>query len=123
MNLLSLGILAYAGSQLYKNIKKKAFTLSVLVPTNWVEVDEGMFRSSRSDKAFVILHKTPEEVLAESEHYQAMDSNLPGKMVQKDDTTYIYFYIDQKNDQGYVVGFSNMNIFEINMLCSTIKPE
>ena len=61
MNLLSLGILAYAGSQLYKNIKKKAFTLSVLVPTNWVEVDEGMFRSSRSDKAFVILHKTPEE--------------------------------------------------------------
>ena len=123
MNLLSLGILAYAGSQIYKNIKKKAFTLSVLVPTNWVEVDEGMFRSSRSDKAFVILHKTPEEVLAESEHYQAMNSNLLGKMVQKDDTTYIYFYIDQKNDQGYVVGFSNMNIFEINMLHSTIKPE
>ena len=123
MNLVGLGILAYAGAQIYKKSKKKAFTLSVLVPNYWVEVDEGMFRSSRSDKAFVILHKTPEEVLEESEHYQAMESTLPGKMVQKDETTYIYFYIDQKNNQGYVVGFSNMNIFEINLLCSTIKPE
>ena len=43
-------------------------------------------------------------------------------MVQKDDNTFVYFYIDQKNDQGYVLGFSNMNIAEITLLCSSIKP-
>ncbi len=122
MNLLTAGILAYVGSQVYQSLKKKAFTLTVAVPRGWVEVDEGMFRATRSDRAFVILHKTPEEVLAESQHYQALKSSLPGKMVQKDDNTFVYFYIDQKNDQGYVLGFSNMNIVEITLLCSSIKP-
>ncbi len=122
MNIFMLGVLAYAGSQLYKKAKRTAFSLSLLVPNDWAEVDEGMYRSVKSDKAFVILHKTPEEVLSESEQYPAEQSNLPGKMVKKDEETFIYFYIDQKNNQGYVIGFSNMNIFEINMLCSTIKP-
>ena len=122
MNLLTAGILAYVGSQVYQSLKRKAFTLTVAVPRGWVEVDEGMFRASRSDRAFVILHKTPEEVLAESQHYQAVKSSLQGKMVQKDDNTFVYFYIDQKNDQGYVLGFSNMNIAEITLLCSSIKP-
>ena len=59
MNLLTAGILAYVGSQVYQSLKRKAFTLTVAVPRGWVEVDEGMFRASRSDRAFVILHKTP----------------------------------------------------------------
>ena len=75
MNLLTAGILAYVGSQVYQSLKRKAFTLTVAVPRGWVEVDEGMFRASRSDRAFVILHKTPEEVLAESQHYQAVKSD------------------------------------------------
>ena len=122
MNLLTAGILAYVGSQVYLSMKRKAFTLTIAVPRGWVEVDEGMFRAAKSDRAVVILHKTPEEVLQESQHYQPLKSSLPGKMVQKDDNTFIYFYIDQKNNQGYVLGFSNMNIAEISVLCSTIKP-
>ena len=122
MNLITAGILAYVGSQVYQSMKRKAFTLTIAVPRGWVEVDEGMFRASKSDRAVVILHKTPEEVLQESQHYQPLKSSLPGKMVQKDDNTFFYFYIDQKNNQGYVLGFNNMNIAEISLLCSSIKP-
>ena len=122
MNLITAGILAYVGSQVYQSMKRKAFTLTIAVPRGWVEVDEGMFRASKSDRAVVILHKTPEEVLQESQHYQPLKSSLPGKMVQKDDNTFIYFYIDQNNNQGYVLGFNNMNIAEISLLCSSIKP-
>jgi len=83
MNLLTAGILAYVGSQVYQSLKRKAFTLTVAVPRGWVEVDEGMFRASRSDRAFVILHKTPEEVLAESQHYQAVSHHYRARWYRR----------------------------------------
>ena len=120
MNIFGLGLLAYVGSQFYKKANRKAFTLNVFIPEDWYVVDEGMYHSAKSDKAIVILQKTIEEVLNESDRFEGLPSSLPGKIVETDGT-YIYFFIDQKHNKGYVIGFKNMTVIEVGAFCATIR--
>lgn len=120
MDLFGLGLMAYLGSKFYKKANRKAFTLNVFIPEDWYVIEEGMYHSYKSDKAIVILNKTPSEVLEQSERFEALPSSLPGKMVEKDGT-FIYFLIDQKHDEGYVIGFKNLTKIEIGAFCLTIR--
>ena len=120
MNIFGLGLLAYVGSQFYKKANRKAFTLNVFIPDDWYIVEEGMYHSSKSQKAIVILKKTPEEILEQSSKFESVPSSLPGKIV-KTEEAFIYFLIDQKHNCGYVIGFKNMNELEIGAFCATIR--
>ena len=120
MNIFGLGLLAYAGTQFYKKANRKAFTLNVFIPEDWYVVEEGMYHSAKTQKAIVILKKTPEEIFEQSSNFEQLPSSLPGKIV-KTDETFIYFLVDQKHDCGYVIGFKNMTELEIGAFCATIR--
>ena len=120
MNILGLGLLAYAGTQFYKRANRRAFTLNIFIPEDWYVVDEGMYHSSKSSKAIVILNKTAEETLAESQKFEGLKTSLPGKIIENENS-YIYFLIDQKHNQGYVIGFKDMSLIEIAAFCATIR--